>query len=77
MIGSGGPSHRLPRAGRLDGKVFGNTLELMWDKPADQWPRTPDGHQAAGRLGRQFVEVRAGWREATGRGTLGHRASCP
>jgi catechol 2,3-dioxygenase len=24
----------------------GNTLELMWDKPADQWQRTTDGHQA-------------------------------
>jgi catechol 2,3-dioxygenase len=24
----------------------GNTLELMWDKPADSWPLTPEGHQA-------------------------------
>jgi len=24
----------------------GNTLELMWDKPAENWPRTPEGHQA-------------------------------
>jgi catechol 2,3-dioxygenase len=24
----------------------GNTLELMWDKPAESWPRTPVGHQA-------------------------------
>jgi catechol 2,3-dioxygenase len=24
----------------------GNTLELMWDKPTEQWARDPDGHQA-------------------------------
>jgi catechol 2,3-dioxygenase len=24
----------------------GNTLELMWDKPPDQWQRDADGHQA-------------------------------
>jgi catechol 2,3-dioxygenase len=24
----------------------GNTLELMWDKPASDWARTPEGHQA-------------------------------
>lgn len=24
----------------------GNTLELMWDKPPEQWARDPDGHQA-------------------------------
>jgi catechol 2,3-dioxygenase len=24
----------------------GNTLELMWDKPASEWPLTPEGHQA-------------------------------
>lgn len=24
----------------------GNTLELMWDKPAEAWARTPEGHQA-------------------------------
>jgi catechol 2,3-dioxygenase len=24
----------------------GNTLELTWDKPAEQWAMTPEGHQA-------------------------------
>lgn len=24
----------------------GNTLELMWDRPATEWTRTPEGHQA-------------------------------
>jgi catechol 2,3-dioxygenase len=24
----------------------GNTLELMWDKPAEQWARDSEGHQA-------------------------------
>jgi catechol 2,3-dioxygenase len=24
----------------------GNTLELMWDKPPEQWARTPEGHAA-------------------------------
>jgi catechol 2,3-dioxygenase len=24
----------------------GNGLELYWDRPADQWPRTPEGHLA-------------------------------
>jgi catechol 2,3-dioxygenase len=24
----------------------GNDLELMWDRPPDQWPRDGDGHSA-------------------------------
>ena len=26
----------------------GNTLELMWDRPPDQWPRDEQGHAAGG-----------------------------
>jgi catechol 2,3-dioxygenase len=22
----------------------GNTLELMWDRPVEEWPLTPEGH---------------------------------
>jgi catechol 2,3-dioxygenase len=29
----------------------GNTLELMWDKPADEWALTPEGHQSVGSFG--------------------------
>jgi catechol 2,3-dioxygenase len=25
----------------------GNTLELMWDRPPEQWPRDAEGHIAA------------------------------
>jgi catechol 2,3-dioxygenase len=32
----------------------GNTLELMWDKPSEQWPRTREGHQAVGRFGKEL-----------------------
>jgi catechol 2,3-dioxygenase len=24
----------------------GNGIELYWDRPADEWPRTPDGELA-------------------------------
>ena len=24
----------------------GNGVELYWDRPLDDWPRTPDGHLA-------------------------------
>jgi catechol 2,3-dioxygenase len=34
----------------------GNTLELMWDKPAESWARTPEGHGAMVSAGELDLE---------------------